>query len=195
MSFSAAGRDQLNGFPGWRPWRRRANPSPTLARELGISRQRATAAAKRHGIEFEKLRGTGKWTNQLRSLAAAKVSLSDAARELGISRQRASAIAIRAEISFLRRPPAKRDRARKPVAGSCSKCGGAMGEGRWVRCEKCRSAAAEREQAKLEERRLGGLYPRCGREPEDGKVQCKRCNVGGRGASAAEAPYSRVQDV
>ena len=129
------------------------------ARVLGISRQRATALAKRHGIEFQRLQATGKWTKQLRAMAAAKVALSDAARELGISRQRASAIAKRAGILFLRRPAAKRDRARKRLPGSCSECGGAMGEGRWVRCEKCRSAAAERERAKVAERRRAELCP------------------------------------
>ena len=50
------------------------------ARELGISRQRAQDVAKRNGIEFEKWQGTGKWTNQLRALDAAKVALSEAAR-------------------------------------------------------------------------------------------------------------------
>ena len=165
------------------------------ARVLGISRQRATALAKRHGIEFQRLQATGKWTKQLRAMAAAKVALSDAARELGISRQRASAIAKRAGILFLRRPAAKRDRARKRLPGSCSECGGAMGEGRWVRCEKCRSAAAERERAKVAERRRAELCPRCGREPEEGKVRARNATWADEGERSGGArPVCRTYE-
>ena len=165
------------------------------ARVLRISRQRATALAKRHGIEFQRLQATGKWTKQLRAMAAAKVALSDAARELGISRQRASAIAKRAGILFLRRPAAKRDRARKRLPGSCSECGGAMGEGRWVRCEKCRSAAAERERAKVAERRRAELCPRCGREPEEGKVRARNATWADEGERSGGArPVCRTYE-